>query len=274
MAEDEKTQDETNPGNSGPTSDGPNFMGIPLRGWAIFSVSLIIVCFTGGHFGLKLYDDWQTALKDKGEVAEAARRATAINQDTSSYSNAITKEMDFHKNDGSGHRFSLHKDKGGETVATFFDSDGCIAIARPGVPLPYLPQPQPTLEWSLGPGRRPPSKAPTEALPLGAATAPALPPAPTASDASARDPMLAARGVDGDVKAPSKPRLIRVQASCWSNGPHPWPFTTWWGPANGCWAPFYRRWNDGCTHYQMFNTCIGQWDPRIYWTFCNPQHHP
>lgn len=248
-------------------------MGVPLRGWAIFAVSLIVVAFTAGHFGFKLYDDWQEALKDKAAFAEKAKKAAAINQDTSSYSDAITKEMEVHKNDGSGHHFSLHSDKLGETFATFFDSDGCIAIARPGVPLPYLPQPQAILEWSLGPEKRPPSKPPSEALPLGAATSGASLPSPSASGDYHRDDISALHRV-ADISTDSEPRLTRAQAGCWSNGPHPWAFTTSWGPANGCWAPFYRRWNDGCTHYQMFNTCSGQWDPRIYWTYCNPQHHP
>jgi hypothetical protein len=248
----------------------PNFMGVALKGWAVFAVSLLVVAFAAGHFGFKLYDDWQEALKDKAELADKVKKAAAINQDTSAYSNAITKEMDVHRNDGSGHHVSLHKDKNGETVATFFDSDGCIAIARPGVPLPYMPQPQASLEWSLGPGKRPPSQPPTEALPLGAAISSSALPIPNAHGGGH---LLAVGETISDTKAePDLP--ISVQAGCWNDGPHPWAFTTWWGPANGCWAPFYRRWNDGCTHYQMFNTCSGQWDPRIYWTFCNPQHHP
>jgi hypothetical protein len=265
---------EENKGSPNDKKQEPNFMGIALRGWAIVSVSFIVVAFTAGHFGFKLYDDWQEALKEKADLAEKAKKATAINQDTSSYSDAITKEMDFHKHDGSGHHFSLHTDKLGETFATFFDSDGCIAIARPGVPLPYLAQPQAILEWSLGPEKRPPSKPPSEALPLGAVGSPASLPIPSANGDHQRGNIRAVREVANNVRADPQPQLIRVQAGCWSNGPHPGPFTTWWGPANGCWAPFYRHWNDGCTHYQMFNTCSGQWDPRIYWTFCNPQHHP
>ncbi len=266
MAEDEGSHDEK--------KQDPNFMGIPLRGWAVFAVSFIVVAFAAVHFGIKLYGDLQEALKDKAKLADTAKKTAAINEDTSSYANAITREMDFHKKDGSGHRFSIHRDKLGETFATFFDSDGCIAIARPGVPLPYLPKPQTILEWSLAPEKRPPSKPPSEALPL-AARSPASLPTPRANGDHQRGHILPVREVaNPDMRADSEPQLIRVQGGCWNSGPHPWPFTTWWGPANGCWAPFYRRWNDGCTHYQMFNTCSGQWDPRIYWTFCNPQHHP
>jgi len=226
-----------------PTANKPNFMGIPLTGWAIFAVSLIVVLYAAGHFGFKLYDDWKQA-------KQIAAANAAANEDTSTYTNAVTREMVAHNADGSGHHFTLHTDSKGETVATYFDSDGCIALSRPGVALPYLPTASATLEWSLGPDKRPPSHAPISATPLGA----------TNTSLSS--------GTE------SRPRLLRVQAGCWNNGPHPWPFHTWWGPANGCWAPFYRQWNDGCTHYQMFNACNGQWDPRIIWTFCNPQHHP
>jgi len=273
MGKHQESDDEKKPDSLKPTDNEPNFMGIPLRGWAIFAVSFIVVAFTAGHFGFKLYGDWQEALKEKAELAEKARKASVINQDTSAYSDAITKEMEFHRKDGSGHQFTLHSDKNGKTFATFFDSDGCIAVGRPGPPLPYLPQPQAILEWSLGPDKRPPSKPPSDALPLGAVNAPASLPTSSANGDYQRGHVLAAREVASDTRAESAPRLIRVQAGCWSNGPHPWPFRSWWGPANGCWAPFYRQWNDGCTHYQMFNTCSGQWDPRITWTFCNPQHH-
>jgi hypothetical protein len=68
--------------------------------------------------------------------------------------------------------------------------------------------------------------------------------------------------------SPLKP----VQAGCLN--PHPWAFRTWWGSANGCIAPFYRQWADGCTHYQIYNACNGMWDPNIYWTFCSGEHHP
>ncbi len=57
--------------------------------------------------------------------------------------------------------------------------------------------------------------------------------------------------------------------------PHPGQFQSWTGPErNGCWVAVWRRWPDGCTHYQYFNSCNGAWDinpngsPRVYWTNC------
>lgn len=264
--------------SGGEANDRPNFMGIPIQGWAIFGISVVAVAFAVGHFGLKLYGDYQQALSEKDALQDKADTAAKINQDTSSYSDAVTKEMDAHKNDGSGHQTVLHSDQSGKTTVTFFESDGCIAIARPGVPLPYLPEPQPILEWSLGPSKRPVPKAPDEALPSGIKATAVPQPTPTAQneESEGRGPHIQLIRVQQELGSNqrSTPTLHRVQAGCWTNGPHPWAFRTSWGPAKGCWAPLYREWNDGCKHYQMYNTCSGQWDPRINWVSCNPQHHP
>lgn len=63
-------------------------------------------------------------------------------------------------------------------------------------------------------------------------------------------------------------RLLRVQGPgrCWN--PHPGPFRTWIGQQNGCFVQNWRQWQDGCTHFQWFNSCANQWDPQIYWTYC------
>lgn len=63
-------------------------------------------------------------------------------------------------------------------------------------------------------------------------------------------------------------RLLRVQGPgrCWN--PHPGPFRSWNGMQNGCLIQVWRQWQDGCTHFQWFNTCYNVWDPQIYWTYC------
>ena len=38
-----------------------SFMGIPIKGWAIAAISLIVVCYAAGHFGVKLYYELQGA---------------------------------------------------------------------------------------------------------------------------------------------------------------------------------------------------------------------
>lgn len=266
--------DENRANDSNATDKKPNFMGIPLTGWAIVAVSFIVVLYVAGHFGFKLYGDWQDALAQKAKSEAKATQAAAVNADTSAYSNAVTKEMDRHKHDGSGHLVALHGKGPEEIFATYFDSDGCIAIGRPGVPLPYQPSPQATLEWSLGPDRRPSSNPPNLTTPITGASTPVSPKASPIVKRTSLEQSDQTYKHSDSTGANSSPRLIRIQAGCWVKGVHPWTFRTWWGPANGCWAPLYRQWKDGCTHYQMFNACNGQWDPRIVWTFCNPKHHP
>jgi hypothetical protein len=255
----------------GETSAKPTVMGIPLARWAVIAVSAIVVCYTAGSYSIKLYHDWLSSHIDE-----------------TSYANAITQEIKAHENDKSGRQAVLFEDTSGQTIATYF-SDGCIAVARPGPKLAYMTQPQSIVEWSLAPSRRPKAtppkptpfwntkvhtsvpKNPDEALGSTAAT--------PFGDLDREDDVLGQYG-----SAQSKnmafqsvqagvldgPQLHPVQGSCVN--PHAGPFNNWYGPANGCWAPFWRQWRDGCTHYQMYNTCNGQWDPQIHWTFCAVQH--
>jgi len=62
--------------------------------------------------------------------------------------------------------------------------------------------------------------------------------------------------------------LLRVQGPgrCWN--PHPGPFRSWQGQQNGCILQVWRQFQDGCTHFQWYNSCNGIWDPQIYWTYC------
>jgi hypothetical protein len=73
-------------------------------------------------------------------------------------------------------------------------------------------------------------------------------------------------------RASSGPRLQPVQGGCMN--PHPWSYNESWGPyINQCQQPVYRRWNDGCTHVQMYDHCANIWGP-IVWQFCAAYHHP
>lgn len=62
-----------------------------------------------------------------------------------------------------------------------------------------------------------------------------------------------------------------MQGSCIN--PHPGQFKYWVGPSSDpCWAPFFRQFADGCTHYQMWNRCNNTWNPQVIWTFCQMNH--
>ena len=56
--------------------------------------------------------------------------------------------------------------------------------------------------------------------------------------------------------------------------PHPGPFDTWYGERRGCAVQVWRRWRDGCEHWQWLDSCRNVWDsntdgsPRVSWTRC------
>ncbi len=259
-------------GGENSTSAKPTVMGVPLARWAVIAVSAIVVCYTAGSYSIRLYRDW-----------------LGSHIDETSYANAITQEIKAHENDKSGRQAVLFEDASGQTIATYF-SDGCIALARPGPKLAYMTQPQSIVEWSLSPSRRPKATAPDKPTPFwnasGRTSVPKQPGNalgragatpfgdPDREDSlfgehrSSRSMNTALQSVQAGVL--DDPHLRPVQGSC--ANPHAGPFNGWYGPANGCWAPFWRQWRDGCTHYQMYNTCNGQWDPQIHWTFCAAQH--
>jgi hypothetical protein len=250
-------------------SDAPkeSFLKIPLKGWAVATISLIAVCAALAHYSIGIYGEWQdqknkaedaTNQKDRANIEKD--RLESLNQITSRNTNLVTQEMKKHESDNSGHQF--HLDNAGKTIATYFESDGCIIISRPGKKLPYLDHPGDRVEVSLGPSLTVPSDPSVAAPPVRLEQAD--PSAIGKSSTKTKETIRQQSRIN-------RPRLLKVQAGCLN--PHPWPFQSWWGPANGCFAPLYRKWNDGCTHYQFYNSCNGQWDPRIFWTVCNPNHH-
>jgi hypothetical protein len=255
-----------------------SFLGIPLKGWAVAAVSLIVVCATLAHYAIRVYGDWTEEKQKTGQVThekDAANQAKdkleSVNQITSRYTNLITAEMEKHKTDLSAHQVHLHTDGAGETVATYFESDGCIAIRRPGVKLPYLDHPGDNVEWSLGPSFKIQVGAP-ESVPSSYRLDKPNDWYRTASLNRDRAATLQPSQNEGDESQEQKPpEAAKVQSGCLN--PHPWAFQSWWGPANGCFAPMYRKWADGCLHYQVYNSCTGQWDARITWVTCNPNHH-
>jgi hypothetical protein len=223
---------------------------VPLTRWAVFAISLIAVAYSGISYGAKGYEQVKTVF--------------ASHDDSSAYTAAIIKEMEAHKGDGSGIVTKLHTDTGGDTVAVYYQSDGCIAIARPGkAPSAYLPA-QSSYEWSLGPSRRPAGKPPQPPQSLNGSWQEIKPSASVLADATAHSP--AAISKEPLVRSSGVPGTPTPQGTCLN--PHPGQWQGSWGPANGCWAPFYRRFYDGCIHYQMYNACQGIWDPEIHWTYC------
>jgi len=73
---------------------------------------------------------------------------------------------------------------------------------------------------------------------------------------------------------PTPPGYVAQACAGKCFNPHTGQYTQWNGAPNGCFLPVWRRWPEGCQHYQWFNTCSGTWDvnqdgtPRVNWTCC------
>lgn len=250
------------------------FLGIPLKGWAVFVISLIAVCAAFAHYSIGVLGDIADLKRNLAsadtktkQLALAKSNSDAIVLDTSEQTDLITREIQKHAHDNSGKRFTVHKDPAGDVVATYFESDGCVALARPGPQLPYLEHSGDRVKWFLaqtmgGEGQQSvsSSRLPMPKWQTGSSSIPWL------------DAVLAPR----NFPPAEKVRLRNVNSQGPNNclNPHPGPFQSSWGPARGCNAPLTRTWSDRCSHYQIYNSCSGKWDPTIHWTVCSANHHP
>jgi hypothetical protein len=270
----------------------PNALGVPLTKWAIASVSGIFVCYVALHFGLQLKTEYQKTKQLNRDLAARTiqldhdKRALARSQDDlTSQSNARVSERQKHLD-------ILHEKgvvlrvppgiNGPAAVITYYRSDGCIRLERDAAAAgPYgissgqdLWIPDPTRYASSysapfhvnGP-RESFDFLPSPAASLAFYTARPQPHFSVVAPTAVIQPLgLYSKS---DV---SEVHILPVQSGCLD--PHPWPFESKWGTAQGCVVQFWRTWKDGCRHYQLYNTCTGKWDKQIYWTQCSKQHHP
>lgn len=248
------------------------FLGVPLQGWAIVAISSVAVLYAVGWGSLSLYQKYK-AQSVKTDTLQ--QTVDAVSQT----SNQKISEANKHKKLKDPFRtIQIDTSAGHFVTAEYYPSDGCIHVTRThgggGV---YGISDQQDL-WIPDPSRLQASRGDeTSAGEPALSLAKRLSEYPLQSHSHARNPQLRLVSLDERERPAleaneANSTLRPVQAGCLN--PHPWGFRTWWGPANGCIAPFYRQWNDGCTHYQLYNACNGLWDPGINWTFCAGQHHP
>jgi hypothetical protein len=150
-----------------------------------------------------------------------------------------------------------------DLTVRYYASDKCLYVERvaantvmpqwlraPSSSVPQTPAPGPTDGGTRGELQVPKERTPYQ---LTALIHP--PEAPTGADAFT--PVQARRPCGGKCA-----------------NPHPGNFQASNGTKQGCWVQVWRKWPDGCTHYQWFNSCTSFWDadpkgnPRVYWTCC------
>jgi hypothetical protein len=156
-----------------------------------------------------------------------------------------------------------------------FPSDGCVLVAR--VRLGVLSEPGQTRDfygsqWLKDPSKYSPLQPGAQATPRVGAVRP-IPEysaVPRLVPAVYHAPEAQYRA---ELPEPlASLNLHEAQGGCLN--PHPWPFQETWGAyINQCQQPIYRRWNDGCTHVQLFDHCANVWGP-VVWQFCSANHHP
>jgi hypothetical protein len=169
----------------------------------------------------------------------------------------------------------VHRDA--KLIVTHYASDGCLSVLR-------LLNNQ--IKWEKDPAldaRQVPPPVANAAGPGQSGTSFEQPPAADIHGVKFSHSGIPGqlRLVDLNIVSPGRaPQAAFTQAHASSMmgqclNPHPGNFTSSNGTVKGCWTQIWRKWPDGCTHFQWFNTCSSAWDadssgrPRIHWTACN-----
>ncbi len=224
-------------------------MKIPAHPWVATAFTCFLILGAVGSLAIKVIlpavDEW---VKFKTEESRAAKEAIQkTNLRFAEYQKHLpeTPEKIVDKPD---------------LMVSFYSSDGCLVVRRKG------PNNAPIDNWI------PAVSVPVEQPP---------------KLSGANDSMLPKSGYDSNASAYSlaslNPTLTAnaAETSAEPQGcsgrcvdPHPGPFQSWNGQQNGCWIQVWRKWPEGCQHYQWYNSCNGYWDsypngaPKVFWTCC------
>jgi hypothetical protein len=258
-------------------------LGVPLPAWAITATAVIFVFYVGIHYGLQVYGEYQKTKQDNKSLtakvsglSETNHQLEKVKADVTAQTNArVSCSSERAETEGVSIRIPPGQPGLGAKV-TYYKSDGCIHLVRDGgTAMAYGITVGGQDLWIADPSRHMASVFPTGSK---SEPTPWLTDRPRKLNASRVTPPVsrpAARLVDAVFSAGATAHLVAVQtpvAGCVN--PHPGQFTSRWGAASGCTVPFYRRWQDGCEHYQLYNSCVGKWDPKINWVHCSrPPHH-
>jgi hypothetical protein len=250
---------------------------LPLPKWAFYAVTLFVTIGAGvpvfSQLLIPLAQEFRaTSQADKAkadaerakadeERAKAEKEAASLRAKKEEIEQQLVryKEYQIHYNESPKSTRELFNSPDlGSLSVSFFTSDGCLRVNRKG---PGHNQAE-IIHWIAA--KSIPLEAPPGKLDDVKVSQQEVPP---------NQPFLnAAYQVASFEHVAAPPAGGREAAGCLD--PHPGAFQSWNGQQNGCWIQIWRRWPEGCQHYQWFNSCNGYWDnhpngaPRVYWTNC------
>jgi hypothetical protein len=227
-------------------SDGKLDLKLPVRGWARTWLSLILVV------GAALF------MLSKSVVPFVTQRLEAIKSEKASAALPFQEYQKHFNEQPSSVQTLFDSPESGKLTVSYYPSDGCLLVKRtaPG-------SGQPTANW-IPASRGQDQPAPGRVASMQESRPPA---SNTGHQPAIPQFQLTALTVGTEAAEPQG-----CTGKCWE--PHPGPFQSWNGQQNGCWIQVWRKWPEGCQHYQWFNSCNGYWDsypngaPKVYWTCC------
>lgn len=242
-------------------------MEIPLPHWAVSVLAVFVVIFFPVFVFVSIRHMQQDD-KDKAELNQVQQNLSSAKRDLAqeqakerAAEDAYTEIMK-HSNEKGDWHYPLKNDS--NVIVTHYASDGCISILHPG-------QGQPQFIKDPARNPQPPAPGATDGQISQQQMPPALVHKTGGSTAIAQLQLI-----DLNIASPGNvPALRAVVLNGKCLNPHPGNYVSSSGRVQGCWKQIWRKWPDGCTHYQWFNTCTSVWDaapngaPRIYWTACN-----
>jgi hypothetical protein len=288
-----KTPDQNESKSSSGNPSTNTFMGATLRGWAISAISAVAVLTAAGTGIATVYSKIQSLNTEVHNRTEENNALTKQNVNLTSTVNTVASLTQAKLTEAEKHE--QNKDKfesipiengsdGSEIVrADYYPVDGCVHLSRKtnsqGVsgssqdPDVYYGNDQDV--WIIDPLRAVVAQSTHSSDSHGTAVQ------SNVSDVAGNEaPSIAKKRpsryeqtLSQRIHSPNA-RLVRVgmfQPNCIT--PHPGKFTVRNVQQGACNVQVWRTFNDGCVHYQMYNACNGQWDPKINWTACVAQHH-
>jgi hypothetical protein len=263
------------------------FWGVTLKTWAISAISAIAVLTAVGTGLVTVYGKYESLNADfashrKQDATMVAQNASLTGQLQTVNEVTQKKMSEAEKHLRNKDRFdSIPIENNPEIVtADFYPSDGCIHVVRKQ-PLTEVASGGNQAQvmygntaqdiWIPDPNRLAAQLSPDSSHEPDLRPAfPVLSKGPNRSEEAAQWVSKKGRVKLLRVSSVSLKKVQLRQGACLN--PHPGTFQVQNRQVNACQVQVWRRFLDGCVHYQMYNACTGQWTPGVIWTFCVAQH--